>query len=226
MKPTHRPRKFGTVGIACALLFATGCATLKKCAYEGYGRDESQQPERVVEALDIAPGDRVADLGSGSGYFTFRLADAVGANGTVYAVDVDPDMTEMVRAAARERGVKNVEIVLASPDDPKLAAGTIDLVFTSNTYHHIEDRVSYFARLQRALSPKGRVAILDYGEDANWFARWFGHNTPSGTVESEMKQAGYRIVAAPDFLSEQTFHVFAPAKPAAGTGPQAAAPPS
>jgi arsenite methyltransferase len=210
MKPIQRPRKLTAAGMACTLLFATGCATLKKCAYEGYGRDESQQPERVVSALDLAPGDRVADLGSGSGYFTFRLADAVGPSGTVYAVDVDEEMTDMVRELARERGAKNVEVVLASPDDSKLAAGTIDLVFTSNTYHHIEDRVSYFARLKRALSPKGRVAILDYGENANWFARWFGHNTPSGTVEAEMKEAGYRLVAAPDFLPEQTFHIFAP----------------
>jgi arsenite methyltransferase len=210
MKPTQRPRRLTSAGLACTLLFATGCATLKKCAYEGYGRDESQQPERVVAALDIAQGDRVADLGAGSGYFTFRLADAVGPNGTVYAVDVDEDMIQMVRAGVQERGVQNVEVVLASPDDPKLAAGTIDLVFTSNTYHHIENRVSYFSRLKRSLSPKGRVAILDYGENANWFARWFGHNTPSGMVESEMKEAGYRLVAAPDFLSEQTFHVFAP----------------
>jgi arsenite methyltransferase len=197
MKPTQRPRKLTAAGMACTLLFAAGCATLKKCAYEGYGRDESQQPDRVVGALGIAPGDRVADLGSGSGYFTFRLADAVGPSGTVYAVDVDEDMAGMVRELARERGAKNVEVVLASPDDPKLAAGTIDLVFTSNTYHHIEDRVSYFDRLKRALSPRGRVAILDYGENANWFARWFGHNTPSGTVEAEMKEAGYRHIFAP-----------------------------
>lgn len=201
--------------IAAALLLFAGCATLKKCAYEGYGRDESQQPESVVGALGLAPGDQVADLGAGSGYFTFRLADAVGPNGKVYAVDVDPDMTEMVAEMARERGAANVAVVLAEPDDPKLPDGQVDLVFTSNTYHHIADRVAYFTRLRRDLSAKGRVAVLDYHEGANWFARWFGHLTPTATVEAEMKQAGYRLAAAPDFLTEQTFLIFAPVEGAA-----------
>jgi arsenite methyltransferase len=204
---TSSPRR---TAVACALLFVAGCATFKKCAYEGYGRDESQQPERVVRALELAPGDRVADLGSGSGYFTFRLADAVGASGKVYAVEIDPDMTAMVQEMASERGAANVEVVLAKPDDPELPDGEIDLVFTANTYHHIGDRVAYFTRLKRDLSPKGRVAILDYHENANWFARWFGHLTPVATVEAEMKQAGYRLAAAPDFLAEQTFLIFAP----------------
>jgi ubiquinone/menaquinone biosynthesis C-methylase UbiE len=195
---------------ACALLLLAGCATWKKCAYEGWGRDESQQPERVVTTLGIGPGDRVADLGSGSGYFTFRLADAVGKDGKVYAVDIDPDMTEMVAAMARERGAANVEVVLAEPEDPELPDGEIDLVFTANTYHHIADRVDYFTRLKRDLSPKGRVAILDYHEGGGWFATWFGHSTPTATVTSEMEQAGYRISAAPDFLTEQTFLIFAP----------------
>ena len=200
--------------IACALLLAAGCASLKKCAYEGSGRDESQQPERVVGALGIAPGDRVADLGSGGGYFTFRLADAVGPKGKVYAVDIDPDMTDLVAGMARERGAQNVEVVLAASDDPKLPDGQIDLVFTANTYHHIGDRVAYFTRLKRDLSSKGRVAILDYDESAGWFPHWFGHLTPTSTVESEMKQAGYRLAAAPDFLAEQSFLVFAPAESA------------
>ena len=70
-------------------MITTGCAGLKRCAYEGFDRDDWQAPERVVEVLGIEPGDRIADVGAGGGYFTFRLADAVGAQGLVYAVDVD-----------------------------------------------------------------------------------------------------------------------------------------
>lgn len=197
------------------LVVLASCAIVKKYAYEGPGRDETQQPARVVSELALSPGDRVADLGAGGGYFTFRLADAVGPSGKVYAVDVDPDMTEMVAEMARERGAANVAVVLAEPDDPKLPDGQVDLVFTSNTYHHIADRVAYFTRLRRDLSAKGRVAVLDYHEGANWFARWFGHLTPTATVEAEMKQAGYRLAAAPDFLTEQTFLIFAPVEGAA-----------
>ena len=200
------------------LLFGSGCTSLKQCAYEGFGRDEKQQPERVVAALAISPGDRVADLGAGSGYFTFRLADAVGDGGKVYAVDIDEDMTDLLTARKEERGAANVEVVLAAPDDPKLPDGEIDLVFTSNTYHHIADRERYFARLKRDLSPRGRVAILDYDEDAGGFVGWFGHTTDRGTVEEEMRRAGYRLVVAPDFLEEQTFLVFAPAAESASEG--------
>src|SRR5262249_6406020 len=111
--------------IACALLLVTGCASLKKWAYEGSGRDESQQPDRVVAALGITHGDRVADLGSGGGYFTFRLADAVGPNGKVYAIDIDPDMTELVARMAPDRGARNLEALPAEPGRPHLPHGAV-----------------------------------------------------------------------------------------------------
>jgi ubiquinone/menaquinone biosynthesis C-methylase UbiE len=207
--PRESKKKIAAIALG-VLLLGAGCTTFKQCAYEGFGRDEDQQPARVIEALDIAPGDSVADLGAGSGYFTFRLAEATGPTGTVYAVDIDEEMLDLVMEEARERNAANVERVLAEPEDPKLPDGEIDLVFTSNTYHHIGDREQYFARLKRDLSPRGRVAILDYDEDASGFVSWFGHTTERATVEAEMQRAGYRLVAAPDFLEEQTFLIFAP----------------
>ncbi|MBM4269536.1 MAG: class I SAM-dependent methyltransferase [Deltaproteobacteria bacterium] len=192
------------------LLLLAGCTTIKRCSYEGFGRDESQKPEEVVETLDIEPGDQVADLGSGSGYFTFRLADAVGSSGKVYAVEVDESMNEYLAGLVKERGAENVQIVLASPDDPRLPEESIDLLFTSNTFHHIEDRPAYFRRVKRVLAPGGRVAIIDYREDAGWFVSLFGHGTSPDVIEREMKEAGYEVVARPDILEEQTFLVFAP----------------
>jgi ubiquinone/menaquinone biosynthesis C-methylase UbiE len=164
----------------------------------------------VVQALEIRPGERVADLGSGSGYFTFRLADAVGPTGRVYAVDIDRDMNEYVAGLAKQRGAANVEIVLAAPDDPHLPEEAIDLIFTANTYHHIDDRPAYFRRARRFLSPTGRIAVIDYREDAGWFQRLFGHATSPEAIEREMGEAGYEVVARPNFLEEQTFLVFAP----------------
>jgi arsenite methyltransferase len=160
-----------------------------------------------VTALAIEPGDTVADLGSGSGYFTLRLAEATGASGRVLAVDVDADMNELVTERAREAGVANVETVLAQPDDPKLPEGAVDLVFTCNTYHHLEERPAYFARLRRALAPGGRVAIVEYREQAFLLRR---HATPPDVIRSEMETAGYRLVADHDFLERQSFLVFAP----------------
>ena len=104
----RRSRFFGPAALAAFVLLA-GCTTLKKCAYEGFGRDGWQQPERVMQSLAIKPGERIADLGSGGGYFTFRLSQAVGPTGKVYAVDVDKDMLEDLVAAAVNDAVRKVD---------------------------------------------------------------------------------------------------------------------
>jgi len=91
-RSTLKPTRSLAIFVALLLFGSTACTDIKKWAYEGFNRDEWQKPEEVIKALSIQPGDHVADLGSGSGYFTFRLADAVGPTGKVYAVDIDKDM--------------------------------------------------------------------------------------------------------------------------------------
>jgi predicted methyltransferase len=191
-------------------LFWGGCASWKKFGYEGWGRDRDQQPARVMAALAVAPGAHVADLGAGGGYFTFRFADAVGADGLVYAVDVDPDMLGYLREQVRERGLANVEVITAAAADPGLPADGVDLLFTCNTYHHLTDRSAYFRRLKPSLRSGARVAIIDH--DGSGFFGWlFGHATPPATIRGEMEAAGYRLEAQYDFLSRQSFQVFVPA---------------
>jgi len=196
------------------LLWVGGCSkTWKQFAYEGFDRDEWQQPERVIAVLAIAPGSKIADLGAGSGYFTFDLATATGPGGLVYAVDVDPDMISLLDERAAEEGANNVRTVLAEPEDAGLPDGEIDLVFTSNTYHHIEDPTAYFRHLKKDLAPGARVAILDLRPDAGWFQRWFGHSTPGDQIRNEMAAAGYELQDKQSFVERQTFHVFIPLGP-------------
>jgi predicted methyltransferase len=185
-----------------ALLFALACGPLKRFGYEGIGRDRWQQPERVVAALGIVPGTKVADLGAGGGYFTGHLADAVGPTGLVYAIDVDPEMTAYLEDHARP----NVNVILAHEEDPQLAE-RVDLIFTCNTYHHIQNRSAYFANAQRHLRPGGRVAIVEYKKHG-WLQRIFPHYTPPETIRAEMTAAGYRVAAEHDFLERQSFLVF------------------
>jgi len=147
--------------LAILLSWVAGCTTVKRLMYEGWRRDSWQQPERVVRELALKPGDRVADLGAGGGYFTFRLADAVGPAGRVYAVDVDEGMIDYVNGEAAKRGYGNVEGVLGAYDDPRLPDDGVDLIFTCDTYHHLEDRSEYFKRAARYLRPDGRIAVLD-----------------------------------------------------------------
>lgn len=188
----------------------SGCTWLKARAYEGFGRDGWQKPDEVIAALKIESGDRVADLGSGSGYFTIRLAKAVGPNGKVYAVDIDKKMNERLRQRLWVAGVQNAEIVLGAFEDPKLPDGEIDLIFTSNTYHHIQDRPTYFRNLQTDLSAKGRVAIIDFNGRKGWFVKLQGHFTPKEEVLEEMAEAGYEVDEDHTFIDRQSFIVFRP----------------
>jgi arsenite methyltransferase len=192
--------------VATAVLLA-GCAQLKQCAYEGVNRDDWQQPQRVIAALNIRPGDRVADLGSGGGYFTFRLAEAVGPTGRVYAVDIDRDMVDLIAKRVKQETPSNIEPILAKPDDPLLPKTAVDLIFTANTYHHIDKRIAYFANLRKYLRPGGRVAIIDF-DRRSWLVGLFRHYTPREFIKPEMEQAGYSLQQELDFLDRQSFLIF------------------
>jgi arsenite methyltransferase len=195
------------------LLLLAGCARLKRCAYEGFDRDRWQQPDQVIQSLQIRSGERVADLGSGSGYFTFSLARAVGTEGAVYAVDVDKDMNNLVAERAKREGIGNVEVILAKPDDPLLPPAGVDLIFTSNTYHHIDNRVNYFVNLRKYIRPNGRVAVIDF-DRRGWLQGLWQHYTPSEFIKREMEQAGYQLQREFNFLDRQSFLIFQP-KPSA-----------
>jgi arsenite methyltransferase len=208
----ERSWRWPAVLAVVALLAGADCTAFKRFAYSGPGRDGWQHPEQVVEALQLSPGDTVADLGSGGGYFTFRLADAVGPEGSVWAVDVDTALLEYVGEQAVERQQPWITTIEARPDDPLLPEGQVDLLFTCNTYHHLKDRSAYFANVQRYLEPTGRVAIVEF-DGGGWFQSLFSHFTPGEEIKQEMEAAGYELEAQYDFLDRQNFFVFRVAQP-------------
>jgi len=176
--------------------------------FDDPARDAWQKPDQVVAALALAPEARVADIGSGTGYFAVRLARAV-PQGTVIGADLEPDMVAYLNARAQKEKLANLSSHVAAADDPKLPA-PVDLVLVVDTYHHIGARAQYFAKLRAALRPGGRVAIIDFKLDSPTGPPPSGRIAPD-QVEKEMAQAGYRRIAAHDFLPNQYFLVFAPA---------------
>ena len=185
----------------------TGCTSFKRWLYEGFGRDGWQHREEVIQALNLKDGQLVADLGSGSGYFTFLLAKAVGPGGKVYAVDVDPGMNDYVASRAREEGYANIEVILAKLDDPLLPESGVDLIFNCIAYHHLEDRVSYFKNAGKYLRPGGRIAIIDFNDKA-WLEKLIGHWTDQNIIVQELPQAGYSLERELTFLPKQGFLIF------------------
>lgn len=203
----------GALAVLVVAVSATGCTTMKKMAYEGFGRDNWQKPDAVIQALELEEGNHVADLGSGTGYFTFYLADAVGESGRVYAVDVDEQLVKFIDKEAEKKGYANVQGVLAEYDDPLIPEGGVDLIFTANTFHHLENRPGYFRNAARYLRPGGRVAVVEHhGLDAGWFQRHVigTHATAREQILADMEAAGYEKVGEPDFLEKQNFLIFAP----------------
>jgi predicted methyltransferase len=209
MRTTRRAETGLRAAVLAALVLVgmgSACTTLKRLAYEGFERDRWQKPDEVAGALALPPRARVADLGSGGGYFTFRLADAVGPLGLVYAVDVDEDLNRYVEETARGRGYENVRVVLARFDDALLPQ-PVDLIFTCNTYHHLEDRSAYFERARRYLRPGGRLAVVEY-RDVGLLQRLFSHSTARDRIVTELEAAGFRLSEEHHFLGRQSFLVF------------------
>ena len=199
------------IPFAFLLIGLAGCtAEMKARCYAGEDRDEWQQPDRVIASLALEPGHQVADLGAGGGYFSFRLAQAVGPSGKLYALDIDEEMNERLEALATERGAANLEVVLAEPDDLRVPE-PVDLIFTSNTYHHLDDRSAYFENAARYLRPGGRVAIIEYKEEG-FFHRVMGHATGAQAIREEMESAGYHLDTEHAFLEKQHFLIFSRAQ--------------
>lgn len=174
-------------------------------AFDDPARDAWQMPDRVIEALALKPGQMVADIGSGTGYFTIRLAKSAAAP-KVYGADIEPGMVKYLRDRAAKEGLNNVVAVQAAADTPNLPEH-VDLVLIVDTYHHIGDREVYFRRLAKSLKPGGRVAIIDFKPDSPEGPPKEFRFSPE-KFKAEMSKAGYKLAAQHDFLPRQNFLIF------------------
>jgi ubiquinone/menaquinone biosynthesis C-methylase UbiE len=165
-------------------------------------RDEWQRPDAVVAALALTPGMAVADIGAGTGYFEKRLATAVGDSGKVIAIDIEADMVRYLGERAKREGMANVEARLATPDDPKLAATSVDRILIVDTWHHIGDRVAYARKLATALRPGGAVFVVDFTlETAKGPPKQ--HRLAATQVIDELTQAGLKAAVVEAGLPDQ-----------------------
>jgi SAM-dependent methyltransferase len=125
-------------------------------------RFDEERPDLALAALELKPGMMVADVGAGTGYYAWRMAQRVGSNGTVYAVDIQPEMIAMLEKQVARRGAANVKALLGTPTDPGLPANTLDLVLMVDVYHELEFPYDMLAALTRALKPGGQLVFVEF----------------------------------------------------------------
>ena len=177
--------------------------------FEDPARTEWQKPDEVVKKLELKPGDTVADIGAGTGYFTRLFAVAVGPEGKAIGLDIEPSMVDYMKEDAKKQGLTNYEARVVKPDDAGLPLKSVDVVFICNTYHHIEDRVNYLKKLTGALKPNGRIVIVDfYKKPLPVGPQSVAHKISEEDVKKEFKKAGYRLKKSLDFLPYQYYLEF------------------
>jgi SAM-dependent methyltransferase len=154
-------------------------------------RDAHGEAERVMDRLGIKPGQRVADIGAGLGYYTVRLARRLGPGATIYATDVTAEYLDRLKARLKRERVAGVQVILGLPRDPRLPADSVDVALLSHMYHEIENPYEFLYRLQPALARGARVGIIDTDEPTQ------RHGTPPALLRCELAAVGYREL---DFL--------------------------
>jgi SAM-dependent methyltransferase len=173
--------------------------------FEGADRDDKLQVQRVMDILGVVPGAHVADIGAGSGWFAVRAAKRVGEDGVVYAADINPEAIAYINRRIEQEKINNLRTVLASADDPKLPADSLDCVLLLKTYHEVAHPVLLLENLRKSLRANARVGVIDRngnGED---------HGVAREVVIAEAAKAGYRLAEEYDFVKgdkEDYFLVF------------------
>lgn len=177
--------------------------------FERSGRDEWQKPDEVIEALHLKPGMAIADIGAGTGYFSRRFSKAVGPAGKVYAVDIDTQILGYLRKTAAKDHLDNIETIVSKPEDPLLPPHSVDIAFFCDTTHHIADRVTIYRKVAEALTPGGRLVVIDDSPKAPHHPHLASQLIPRWEALQEATKAGFKKVQEFKFLlPRQYFLVF------------------
>jgi SAM-dependent methyltransferase len=174
-------------------------------------REDVQKSPQIMKALAFRPGERVADIGAGSGYFTIPVAQAVRPGGVVHALDASPEMLEFLDLRVKAQKIENVRLRRVERDDPQLEPASVDTILMIDTIHYIKDRVEYARKLRRSLAPGGRLVIIDYLPKPMSERPWGPlpeQQIPRQQMDAEMAAAGFTVERSYDFLPEQYFIVY------------------
>jgi ubiquinone/menaquinone biosynthesis C-methylase UbiE len=171
-------------------------------------RIQEEDPDRMLSALDIKKGSVVADIGAGVGYHVWRLAEIVGPTGKVIGEDIQDAMIRLLKKNIDDRKLKNVEIVLGTPTDPKLPAKALDLVLMVDVYHEFSEPATMMKHIQNALKPDGRLVLVEFRKEDPRVPIQPLHKMSVEEVRSELEPLGFEFQRALEFLPWQHILIF------------------
>ncbi len=174
---------------------------------ERSGRQEEEGTDVLINALNLQPDDVVADIGAGSGYFTFRISPRV-PQGKVLAVDIQPEMLEMIERKQQNEGGTNVQTILGTVDNPQLPSDSVDWVLLVDAYHEFSHPYEMMRDVADALAPGGRVALVEYREEDPSVMIKPRHKMTEAQAIKEMKAVGLRLIENKDVLPQQHLMIF------------------
>ena len=166
-------------------------------------RESEEAPSKAIQALKILPGQIVADIGAGSGYYTVRLAQAVGPTGKVYGTDIQPGMLDLLVRNVAKATLGNVVPVLGTPDDPKLPPDTLDLALMVDVYHELAAPQAFIRKLRVSLKRTGRLVLLEFRKEDPRVPIRPEHKMSVAEVRQELEPEGFRLSSVLDDLPWQ-----------------------
>lgn len=171
-------------------------------------REAEEAPDAALDAIGVAKGATVADIGAGVGFFTWRLAERVGPAGKVYAVDIQQGMLDQLRQNMAARKLANYEAILGAADDPHLPAGRVDLALLVDVYHEFSQPQKMLRRIRAALKPEGRMVLLEYRKEDPQVPIRPEHKMSVAQVKAEIEPEGFRLDKTLENLPRQHILIF------------------
>lgn len=166
-------------------------------------REQEEAPTKAVDALDFKPGQVVADIGAGSGYYTSRIAKRVGPTGRVYATDIQPGMIQLLEQRVKNESLTNVTTILGTMEDPKLPPRAIDVAIMVDVYHELQQPQLFLQRLKDAFKPDGRLVLLEFRKEDASVPILEVHKMSVAEVKAELEHEGFIIDRVIDVLPWQ-----------------------
>ena len=171
-------------------------------------RDTEEAPDDAIDLIGLKKGSTVADIGAGSGYMTVKLAKRVGANGVVYAVDIQPAMIALLEKRLTSAKLTNVKSILGATDDPKLPPASIDLALMVDVYHELSQPQAVLHHILDALKPGGRLVLLEYRKEDPSIPIRPEHKMSVAEAKMELEAEGFKLSRVDDSLPRQHVLIF------------------